>query len=159
MYWALFTKVKILHCTSMSKVQNDDGEETQVRYTRHFLKWRCSCYICGYFRYIQGLREGEIRRRKGFICLKKNTALCAHSFFDGLAKLNLGFWARHLPKIMRISDTPPLLVSPDMLNQHAINQSKNNFKPWLASFNHLATFHCCWGALREQITAKRNFIC
>ena len=91
LYSYVFTKVKILHCTSMSKVQNDDGEETQVRYTRHFLKWRCSCYICGYFRYIQGLREGEIRRRKGFICLKKNTALCAHSFFDGLAKVKLGF--------------------------------------------------------------------
>ena len=73
------------------------------------------------------IEGGGNSEEEGVHMLKKNTALCAHSFFDGLAKVKLGFWARHLPKIMRISDTPPLLVSPDMLNQHAINQSKNNF--------------------------------
>ena len=45
----------------------------------------------GVFPVYPRIEGGEIRRRKGFICLKKNTALYAHSFFDGLAKVKLGF--------------------------------------------------------------------
>ena len=37
------------------------------------------------------IEGGGNSEKEGVHMFKKNTALCAHSFFDGLAKVKLGF--------------------------------------------------------------------
>ena len=115
-------------------------------------------YLWVFPAYSRKEREGD-SREKGFYRYYKKIQHCELIHFWWYRKLKSGIWGL-LPRIIRISDTLPFLVSPDMLSHRAINLfSKYISKPSMTSFNRLATFDCCWGALREQITIVRNFIC
>ena len=92
----------------------------KLKISLHFFEWRCPCFIYGHFQHIRGKKERAIRGRKAFIDVIKKYNIASSSIFDGIGKLKSGIWGL-LPRIMRISDTLPLLVSPDMLNHRAIN--------------------------------------